>query len=93
MKKPTRRDYDAFRWLPLEQWTVDKLMGPFLGNLICCKICDDYISRVDAKEHVKKHVATRKRQLESDKQKAKAARMEAMRLARELKKEEKMAGK
>ena len=92
MKKPTRKDYDAFRWLPLDQWNTDKLLGPIMGGTICCKICDTYIAMMDSKTHVEKHVTVRKRQLADDKKKASAARAEAMRLAREEKKRKKLAG-
>lgn len=91
MNKPTRRDYDAFRWLPIERWNVDSLMGPKLNEMIFCKICDFYVRLDESEDHIKKHVAARKRQLADDKKKAKAARLEAARLARLEKKQ--LAGK
>ncbi len=91
MTKPTRRDYDAFKWLPIERWGVDTIMGPSLNEMIFCKICDKYMNREIASSHASKHVATRKRQITEDKKKAKAARIEAMRLAKEAKQLEKLA--
>lgn len=92
MAKPQRRDYDSFSWLPIGRWTVDNLLGPQLNRMIFCKICDEYIS-VDIKEdHVSKHVTQWKKYLADDRRKAKAMRLEAARLARELKKEQKLAG-
>lgn len=92
MSKPQRRDYDAFGWLPIGRWTVDNLTGPRLNTMLFCKICDKYIQWDEREEHVAKHVAQMKRYLADDKKKAKAARLEAARLAREAKKEEKLAG-
>ncbi len=92
MSKPQRRDYDSFNWLPVSRWTVDNLLGPRLNRMIFCKICDEYTPWDDRESHVTKHVAQWKRYLADDRKKAKAARLEAARLARELKKEEKLAG-
>lgn len=89
MKNPSRRDYDAFGWLPIERWNTNTLLGPKLNQMICCKICDKYIRMDESEKHVKNHVAARKRQITEDKKKAKAARLEAARLARL---EKKMAG-
>lgn len=93
MKKPTRRDYDAFSWLPIDRWNENTILGPRLNQMICCKICDTYIPHKDSEKHVAYHVSQRKRQIAEDKKKAKAARIEAMRLAKEAKKEEKLASK
>jgi CMP-N-acetylneuraminic acid synthetase len=92
MAKPTRRDYDAFNWLPLERWNVETILGPHLEQKVCCKICDEYILFKDASKHVASHVTQRKKQIADDRKRAKAARIEAMRLAREAKKEEKLVG-
>jgi hypothetical protein len=89
MSKPTRRDYDAYNWLPIERWSVGTLLGPRLNQMICCKICDKYIPFKDSESHVSSHVSQKKRYIADDKKKAKAARIEAMRLARE---EKKLAG-
>ncbi len=92
MNKPQRRDYDAFSWLNIARWTPDNLLGPRLNRMILCKICDEYIPVETGDEHVKKHVTQMKKYLADDRRKAKAARLEAARLAREAKKEEKLAG-
>jgi len=62
-------------------------MGPRLNEKIMCKICDKYVKYSDSSAHVKSHIATHKRQLAEDKKQAKAARIEAMKLARKAKKE------
>ena len=85
MKKPNRIDYDAFSWLPLNRWTVDNIMGPRLGQVIFCKICDEYVIITDADKHAAKHVSVRKRQLADDRKKAKELRLENIRRAREEK--------
>ncbi len=90
MKTPSRRDYDGFSWLPIDRWNTNTLLGPRLNQMICCKICDQYIRVDESEAHIKKHVAARKRQIADDRKKAKAARLEAARLAREEKK--KLAG-
>lgn len=82
MSKPTRRDYDAYGWLPIERWAENTIMGPRLNQMIMCKICDKYVPYSEAEAHVESHVKTRKKQIAEDKKKAKAARIEAMRLAR-----------
>lgn len=92
MSKPQRRDYNAFSWLNVNRWTPENLLGPRLNQMIFCKICDEYIKYDDKEDHVKKHVAQWKKYLADDRRKAKAARLEAARLAREAKKEEKIAG-
>lgn len=88
-RKPTRADYDCFRWLPIERWNMDTLMGPTLGPNIFCKICDTYISGWEAEKHINRHVSTRKKQLADDKKKAAALRLEKAREARALKAQEK----
>ncbi len=88
VKKATRRDYDAFNWLPLARWNIDTLLGPSLGQKIMCKICDEYISIGDSETHVNRHVTVRKRQLSDDRKKAKELRLEKLRIARQLKAEE-----
>lgn len=86
MRKLTRADYDMFSWLPLKNWRIDTIMGPMNHNRIFCKICDEYVIMTEAQKHVDEHVAIRKRQLAADRRKAKAERLEKLRLAREEKK-------
>ena len=86
MKRVSRQDYDAFRWLPIERWNEDTLFGPMMGNRIMCKICDEYIGFDDRKVHAEKHATVRKRQIEGDRKKAREARLAAAKLAREEKK-------
>lgn len=86
MARPTRRDYDAFHWLPLGRWNESNLLGPRLNEMIFCKICDKYITYKERETHVTSHAAQMKRYLADDRKKAKAARLEAARLAREMKK-------
>lgn len=90
-KKPTRADYDIFKWLTIERWSEDTIMGPRLNQMIFCKICDTYINYTECESHVSNHIVQRKRQITEDRKKAKAARVEAMRLARKAKMEEKLA--
>ncbi len=90
MNKPTRQDYDVFNWLPVNRWNEDNLCGPRLNHMIMCKICDTYIRYDERVDHVAKHVIQRKRQLAADRKQARLKRLEAARLARQMKKE--MAG-
>ena len=85
MKKPKREDYDMFSWLPLERWTVDNLTGPELRLQVFCKICDEYILKTEAQDHIAKHVSIRKRQITEDRKKARALRLENIRRARQEK--------
>lgn len=89
MKKIPRKDYEAWNWLKIENWTVDKIMGPILGNKIMCKICDEYVIMQESQKHLARHISQRKRQIKEDRKKAHEERLEKMRRARE----EKMAGK
>lgn len=86
MANPKRRDYDGFKWLPVIRWNADTIMGPRLNEMIFCKICDGYIPYTDREDHAKKHATQMKKYLAEDRRKAKAARLEAARLARESKK-------
>lgn len=52
----------AFRWLPLDRWTVDNLISPSKTILEkrYCKICDEWVEPKKLKKHVKFHVREEK---------------------------------
>lgn len=82
----TEQELKSFDWLPLEKWSVDTVLNYYAveGKQIC-KICDKGVSVSDRRDHVKAHVAARKRLREKERAEA----LERAREARRLKAEEK----
>lgn len=80
---------ETFDWLSIDQWSVDKLTGPILGNKSCCKICDRYIDRADLEQHVKRHLKEYEKLKKKKKREAELRRKESLRLAREVRKNKK----
>ncbi len=90
MSKTDRdRNLESFEWLPIGEWTIEKLIGPYLKNGFgatikgCCKVCDTYIDVKDLEKHVKKHLKEYERLKKRKKLEASERRKETLRLARE----------
>lgn len=80
---------ESFDWLPKNEWTVDKITGPVLGDKSMCKVCDKYIDRKDLDSHVKKHLKEYERLKKRKKRASEEKRKESLRLAREIRKNRK----
>lgn len=55
------RNLIAFHWLPLEQWTPDRMFNqhPVNGKFMC-KVCDRFITRAGQEDHINEHVEQEK---------------------------------
>lgn len=80
---------ESFEWLSIEQWSVDKLTGPILGNKSMCKICDRYIDLQGLDSHVKKHLKEYEKLKKKKRRASEEKRKESLRLAREVRKSRK----
>lgn len=68
---------EAFHWLPIEQWTPERLLTLFsVAGKRYCKVCDSWVSPEEEKKHVALHV----KQVKELRKKQKLA---ALKLARE----------
>lgn len=85
----TEAELKTFDWLPLEKWSVDNILNYYAveGKQIC-KICDEGVSVSDKRDHVKAHVAARKRLREKERAEALERAREARRLKTEERKKE-----
>jgi len=83
-RKTLLRDIEPFmEFFSLEQWTMEKLMGPELNNCLYCKICDKYVTRSLCDDHFAWHLKERLAILKKRKKDAQKKREESLRLARE----------
>lgn len=82
-------ELEAFDWLSKEQWSVDKLIGPYLNGKGCCKVCDIYIAKSDLEQHVKAHLKEYEKLNKKKKRASDLKRKESLRLAREKRKNKK----
>jgi len=81
---------EAFLWLPTNQWNVDNLVGPLISDSGYCKICDKYIKNSSLDQHISKHKKERDRFEKRKRKEAIEKRKESLRLAREIKKQNKL---
>ena len=95
MRKNEDWRLESFDWLPIGEWSVDKLIGPYLENGYgqaikgMCKICDKYIDSKELESHVKKHLKEHEKLAKKKKRAASEKRKETLRLAREARKNKK----
>jgi hypothetical protein len=86
--------FEAFEWLPLDQWVADRLLneaqnhGP-MGFKRYCKVCDEFVVPTEGDEHVAEHVEYERERRRTRAEEGKAAGLEAARIARAIKAEEK----
>lgn len=82
---------EAFKWLPLGSWTVDTIIGPYNDRKTSgyCKICDNYIVVPELGQHVKQHLKEYEKLEKKRKRLAVQRRKEALKLARESRKNKK----
>ncbi len=89
MRKNEDWRLESFDWLPIGEWSVEKLIGPYLQNQYgtttqgCCKICDSYIDAKELESHVKMHLKEHEKMVKRKKREADKRRKETLRLARE----------
>jgi hypothetical protein len=80
---------DAFAWIPLSDWNVDRLIAYYRVNgKRQCKVCDAWLENKEEEKHIKDHVKYEKERRAAKKEAAAEARLEA---AAEARKEKKLA--
>lgn len=89
MRKNEDWRLESFDWLPIGEWTVDKLIGPYLENRGMCKICDSYIDSKELESHVKTHLKEHEKLVKRRKRLSAQKRKETLRRAREVRKNKK----
>jgi hypothetical protein len=89
MRKNEDWRLESFEWLPIGEWTVDKLTGPHLENQSMCKICDFYIPTRDAESHIKAHLKEYEKLIKKRKRISAQRKRESLRIARETRKNKK----
>jgi hypothetical protein len=82
---PLEEKLEPFLWIPMNQFNIDSLIGPYLGSSGYCKICDKYIKHKDLEKHVEKHVKEREKLEKLKKKRAAERRRDTLRKAREAK--------
>src|SRR3990172_12739332 len=86
----TEEQLKSFDWLHIEQWNIDKLFNYYgVGGKKLCKICDKWSGVSDLKDHVRSHVAARKRIKDRERKEALERAKESRKLKQEERKREK----